>query len=99
MPKSTPAAPRSRADRFRVARCETAQPGSAQCHALVAAAKVPMASPSGENPLRLPNAETDKITDVVNHRRRYEDEAIEAIQQSAVPRDELGGVFETKITF
>src|SRR6476646_5019127 len=52
-----------------------------------------------ENALRLPSAETDKITYVVKHSRRDENEAIEAIQQSAVAGDELGGVFETKITF
>src|SRR6478672_251524 len=60
---------------------------------------VPLASPARENSLRLSRAETDKITDVVKRSRRDENEAIEAIQQSAVPRDELGGVFETKITF
>ena len=52
-----------------------------------------------ENALRLPRAETDKVTDVVKHSRRDQDQAIEAIQQSAVTGDELGGVFETKITF
>ena len=38
-----------------------------------------------ENALRLPSAETDKITDVVKHSRRDQNQAIEAIQQSAVP--------------
>ena len=74
-------------NRSGVARPETARPESAQCHALVAGAKVPLASPPGENALRLPSAETDKITDVVKHSRRDENEAIEAIQQSAVPRE------------
>src|SRR5258707_5157103 len=60
---------------------------------------VPLASPPGENALRLPRSEIDKIANVVKDSRRDENEAIEAIQQSAVPRDELGGVFETKITF
>src|SRR6478672_1252434 len=60
---------------------------------------VPLASPARENSLRLSRAETDKITDVVKHSRRDQNQAIEAIQQSAVPWDELGGVFETKITF
>jgi hypothetical protein len=52
-----------------------------------------------ENALRLPNAETDKVTDVVKHSRRDQDQTIEAIQQSAVSRDELGGVLQTQIAF
>jgi hypothetical protein len=36
-----------------------------------------------ENALRLPNAETDKITDVVKHSRRDKDQTVKAIQQTA----------------
>jgi hypothetical protein len=47
----------------------------------------------------LPGAEADKITDVVKHGWCDQDQAVKTIQQSAVPWDEPGGVFETKITF
>src|SRR6266508_4037475 len=91
--KSTPAAPRFRADRSRVARCETARPESAQYHALVAVAMGPLALK--ETALRLTNAETDKVTDIVKHSRRDQNETIEAIQQSTMPRDEFRRVLET----
>src|SRR5262249_35110216 len=55
------------------------------------------ASPPGENSLRLPRAETDKITNVVKHSGRNQDQAIETIQQTAVTADEFCGVFQADI--
>src|SRR6516162_1806208 len=53
------------------------------------------ASPSRENALRLPRSEIDKIADVVKDSRRDQNQAIEAIQQTAMPRNDLRCVFET----
>jgi hypothetical protein len=52
-----------------------------------------------KNALRLPNAETDKVTDVMKHSRCDQNQAIEAIQQSAVTGDKLRRVLETQIAF
>ena len=52
-----------------------------------------------ENALRLPNAENDKVTDVVKHSRCDQDQAIEAIQQSAVTGNELRRVLRPKSRF
>src|SRR5437764_15397097 len=48
-----------------------------------------------ENALRLPRTEIDKIANVVKDSRRDQDQAIEAIQQSAVTGNNLHCVFET----
>src|SRR5262252_9718938 len=92
-----PVAPCFPADRFHVARCETARPESALCHELVGAARVPSTLKPGENSLRLPRAETDKITDVVKHSRRDQNQAIEAIQQSAMTRNQFRSVFQAQV--
>ena len=49
----------------------------------------------GENSLRLPRTEFDKIINVVKHCGCDEDQAVKTIQQSAVTGDELRGVFKT----
>src|SRR5262245_3466582 len=52
-------------------------------------------SKPGENSLRLSRPETDKITDIMKHSRCDQNQAIEAIQQSAVTGNELRCVFKT----
>ena len=51
----------------------------------------------GENSLRLPRPETDKITDIVKDSRRDQNQAVKTIQQTAVTRNKPGSVLQTKI--
>ena len=76
---------------------EAFTPGSARCHALVEAARVPLSLGSGKNCLRLARCEADKIADIMKDSRCDKDQAVKTIQQTAMTRNELGGVFKTEI--
>ena len=85
--------------RFRVARCETVRSESGPCRGLAGGSRVPSDLPSAENLLLLPDTEPDKVIDVVEHGRRNKDQAIEPVENAAVPRNEFCGVLEAEVAF
>src|SRR5437867_5298425 len=89
----------SRANRFRVVHFGSALPALGPYHALVGVARGPPILASGENSLRLTRREPDKIVDVVKDSRRDENQAVKAIQQTAVAWNELGSVLKAQIAF
>jgi hypothetical protein len=54
-------------------------------------------SETSENSLRLAGPEADKVADVMKHRGRDQNDAVEAVEQSAVAGNQFRRVFEAEI--
>ena len=97
--KTQPDVQGSQEARSRVARCGSAHLESGRCRVQVGGSTVPSDLPAAKNLLRLADSKADKIIDVVKHSRCNKDQAIEAIENAAVPRNEFRGILETKVAF